>query len=296
MNQRGGFDAIITNPPWEILKPQAKEFFQEHSELVSKNKMTIKEFEKEQAKLLKDREIRAAWLEYLSRFPHLSAWFRAAPQFKHQSAIVNGKKTGSDINLYKLFTEQCHNLLREGGECGIVIPSGIYTDLGAKGLRDLLFDKNRMTGLFCFENRKEIFEGVDSRFKFVVMTFEKGGRTERFPAAFMRHEVTELAGFPGEIGLPLSVELIRRLSPDSHSVMEFKSETDIRIAEKMLKFPLLGEKIEGKWNLALTREFDMTNDSHLFKTEPGKGRLPLFEGKMIHQFECTDLNMSRLLD
>ncbi|MFM6609333.1 MAG: ATP-binding protein, partial [Dolichospermum sp.] len=28
----------------------------------------------------------------------------------------------------------------------------------------------------------------------------------------------------------------------------------------------------------------MTNDSHLFKTEPGKGRLPLYEGKMIHQF------------
>ena len=27
--------------------------------------------------------------------------------------------------------------------------------------------------------------------------------------------------------------------------MEFKSEMDIRIAEKMLRFPLLGEKIEG---------------------------------------------------
>jgi len=252
LNRRGGFDAIITNPPWEIFKPQAKEFFQEHSELVTKNKMTIKEFEKEQAKLLKNPDIRAAWLDYLSRFPHVSAWFRAAPQFRHQSAIVNGKKTGSDINLYKLFAEQCYNLLREGGECGIVIPSGIYTDLGAKGLRDMLFDENRMTGLFCFENRKEIFEGVDSRFKFVVMTFEKGGRTERFSAAFMRHEVAELAGFPGEIGLPLSVELIRRLSPDSHSIMEFKSEMDIRIAEKMLKFPLLGEKIEGKWNLVLT--------------------------------------------
>ncbi|MFM7790783.1 MAG: hypothetical protein ACKO90_22575, partial [Microcystis panniformis] len=38
------------------------------------------------------------------------------------------------------------------------------------------------------------------------------------------------------------------------------------------------------WNLKLTSEFNMTTDSHLFKTEPAKGRLPLYEGKMIHQF------------
>lgn len=29
----------------------------------------------------------------------------------------------------------------------------------------------------------------------------------------------------------------------------------------------------------------MTNDSHLFKIEPGEGRLPLYEGKMIWQFD-----------
>jgi hypothetical protein len=66
--------------------------------------------------------------------------------------------------------------------------------------------------------------------------------------------------------------------------MEFKTDLDIHIAEKMSRFPLLGEEIQDTWNLKLTREFDMTNDSHLFKTEPGKGRLPLYEGKMIHQF------------
>jgi len=42
---------------------------------------------------------------------------------------------------------------------------------------------------------------VDSRFKFVVLTFEKGGPTEAFPAAFMRHDVQELARFPDEAGL-----------------------------------------------------------------------------------------------
>ncbi len=284
INQRGGFDAIITNPPWETFKPQAKEFFAEHSDLVTKNKMTIKEFEKEQAKLLKQKDVRAAWLDYQSRFPHVSLFYRGAAQYKNQIAIVNGKKAGTDINLYKLFTEQCFNLLRSGGLCGIVIPSGIYTDLGAKQLRELLFSQTQITGLFGFENRRMIFEGVDSRFKFVTLSFEKGHTTKHFPAAFMRHDVAELAQFPQRGSLQLAVETIRRLSPDSLSVMEFKNERDANIAEKMLHFPPLGEKLEGKWNLSLTREFDMTNDSYLFKTSPGKDRLPLYEGKMIHQF------------
>ncbi len=285
LNNKGGFDAIITNPPWDIFKPQAKEFFNDYSKIVTKNKMTIKEFEKEKKKLLQESETLKAWLDYQSRFPHLSKYFRLSSQYPHQIAVVNGKKTGSDINLYKLFLEQCFNLLRSEGQCGIVIPSGIYTDLGATGLRNLLFNETEITGLFGFENRKKIFEGVDSRFKFVVLSFEKGGKTREFPAAFMRHDVNELAKFPKNNSLQLKTDMIYRLSPDSHSVMEFKSEMDIRIAEKMLQFPLLGEKIEGVWNLALTREFDMTNDSHLFYTENAEGRLPLYEGKMIHQFE-----------
>jgi len=285
LNERGGFDAIITNPPWEIFKPNSKEFFEDYSDLVTKKKMTIHEFEHEQAELLKDRDIRAAWLEYLSSYPHVSAFYRSAPQYRNQISVVNGKKAGTDINTYKLFLEQCFNLLRPGGHCGIVIPSGIYTDLGAKQLRTMLFEKAQITGLFGIENRKEVFENVHRSFKFVVLTFAKGGKTESFPAAFMRHDVAELDRFPAQGAINVSVDLVKRLSPDSLSVMEFKNEMDVKIGEKMLRFPLLGEEQPGTWTVKLTREFDMTNDSHLFKDSPGKGRLPLYEGKMIWHFD-----------
>jgi tRNA G10 N-methylase Trm11 len=281
---RGGFDAIIANPPWEIFKPQAKEFFAHHSDLVTKNKMDIKTFEKEQKKLLESPEVAAAWLEYQSKFPYVSSYFRSSEDYINQISIVNGKKAGTDINLYKLFLERCHHLLRKGGECGIVIPSGIYTDLGTKQLREMLFSQTEVTGLFCFENRKEVFEGVHRSFKFVILTFEKGGNTQAFPVRFMRHEVAELADFPASDDIYLDVPLIRKLSPDSLSVMEFKQPIDIEIAKKMLQFPLLGEKIDGKWNLKLCQELNMTSDSYLFKPEPAPGRLPLYEGKMIHQF------------
>jgi hypothetical protein len=284
IGQRGGFDAIITNPPWEIFKPNAKEFFAEYSDLVTKKKMDIKDFEKEQKNLLQDPELATAWLEYQSQYPYLSAYFRSAKQYENQISIVSGKKAGTDINLYKLFLEQCFNLLRTKGKCGIVIPSGIYTDLGTKQLREMLFSQTKVTGLFGFENRKTIFEGVHRSFKFIVLSFEKGGTTQEFPAAFMRHDVQELEHFQNHEDLFINIELVRRLSPDSLSIMEFKNKVDIEIAEKMAQFPLLGKIIDNKWNFRLTREFDMTNDSYLFKQEPDKGRLPLYEGKMIHQF------------
>jgi type I restriction-modification system DNA methylase subunit len=292
LNERGGFDAIITNPPWEIFKPNAKEFFEKYSDVVTKKTMTIKEFEKEQKTLLKDKDLLAAWQDYLSGFPHVSAWFRSAPQFANQISIIDGRKAGSDINLYKLFTEQCFRLLRTGGYCGIIIPSGIYTDLGTKQLREMLFGETRVDSLFGLSNEKYIFESVHHAFKFCILTFEKDHATDTFRAAFRINPREAIASERIETFLhnpdehvSLSVPFIRRLSPDSLSVMEVRSKLDVKIAEKMFCFPLLGENVDNAWKVKLNNEFHMTNDSHLFKTSPAPGRLPLYEGKMIWQFD-----------
>lgn len=152
-------------------------------------------------------------------------------------------------------------------------------------LREMLFGQTEITGLFCFENRKEIFEGVHRSFKFVVLSFEKGRRTTSFPAAFMRHEADELDRFPQEGAIYIPVELIRRLSRDSLSIMEFKSPVDIAIAEKMFAYPSLDDV--SRWRPDFHREFHMTDDAPLFRQEPGNGRLPLYEGKMIWHFDHT---------
>ncbi len=101
-------------------------------------------------------------------------------------------------------------MLSPGGECGIVIPSGIYTDLGAKQLREMLFNQTQVTGLFCFENRNLIFEGVHRSFKIAVLTFEKGDKTEGFPAVFMRHDVKELIQFPNCDTPIIKLDFLRR--------------------------------------------------------------------------------------
>ena len=291
---RGGFDAIITNPPWEIFKPNGKEFFEEYSELVSKKKMTIHEFEKQQAELLTDGDTRKAWLEYLSQFPHQSAYYRSVPQYRNQISIVNGKKAGSDINLYKLFVEQCFNLLREGGRCGIITPGGVYTDLGSKQLREMLFTQGDISSLFGLSNKKFIFEGVHHAQKFCLLAFKKGGQTDAFEAAFRinpreavaQDRLDQFLNSPSD-HLRIRADLVRRLSPDSLSIMEFKCDLDVAISEKTLRFPLLRETLDDTWNIKFCREFDMTqgDGSEQVSSSPKANLEPLFEGKMIWHFD-----------
>jgi len=291
--ERGGFDAIIANPPWETFKPNAKEFFEEYAEVVQKKNMRIEDFEQKKAELLRDPDLRQAWEAYLSRFPHVSELFRTSPDYTAQVAEVNGKRTSSDLNLYKLFLERSFRLLRPGGACGIIVPTGLYTDLGAKGLRQLLFDEARVTHIFGLSNERKLFEDVDHRFKYAIVVFEKGNTTHDFAAAF-RIQPREAVGRDGlarlfrdddqQIRIP--VELIRRLSPGSNSVPEFRSAEDQRVAEKLYFFPRIEKVIENSdsWEVSLTNELHMTGDKDLFRSEDGPAHLPLYEGKMFHQF------------
>ncbi len=291
ITEKGGFDVIITNPPWEVFQTDEKEFFQQYDSLIQKNKLDIKSWNKQRDKLLENPETQKAWLEYCSGYPHVSAYFKKSEQYRNQNSVINGKSASRKINLYCLFTEQCFNLLHPQGYCGIIIPSGIYTDLGTKQLREMLFSHCQLGTLFGLSNERFIFEGVHHSFKFCLLDFAKGKNTEVFNAVFRINPREAISKNELEIFLynkdeqvQIYTNLIRKLSPDSLSVMEFKQDIDIHIAEKMSRFPMLGETLPDTWNLKLTSEFNMTTDSYLFKTEPAEGRLPLYEGKMIHQF------------
>ena len=293
VQRRGGFDVILANPPWEGFKPQAKEYFAPFSESISKKNMSIQDFEAAQARLLKDKDIRKGWLDYQSCFPHMSAYFRSTADYRYQSYVVSGKKTGSDINLYKLFTERCFALLREGGHCGIVIPNGIYKDLGATGLRNMLFDHTQVDSMVALSNEKFIFEEVHHSFGLLFLSFTKSGSTENLRATFRINprEAIKAEDFAAFVEnednfIELSAKLIGSMNAETRSVLEFRSPTDVSIVEKMLAFPALGIKMDGAWNLKLTREFEITSvGREIAKDAAGLDRLPLFTGRMFNQFE-----------
>ncbi|MCK4847529.1 MAG: hypothetical protein KAT16_00730, partial [Candidatus Heimdallarchaeota archaeon] len=157
-----------------------------------------------------------------------------------------------------------------------IIPSGIHSDAGTKGLRTLLFEQNQVKLLLAFENRLGIFPSIHKSFKFDLLIYQKNYcKTNTFQSAFMQKDTTFLIDQKAKF-MKLSWQEIKEYSPSSWSILELKANQDLKIVKKMYQFPVIGESI------VFAREFDMSMDSHLFNTE--KEGFPVYEGKMIHQY------------
>jgi Alw26I/Eco31I/Esp3I family type II restriction m6 adenine DNA methyltransferase len=274
----GGFSICIGNPPWNILKPLEKEFFAIYDSRISKYGVDKQETKKIIDELLLDKDIQLEWEKYRLLIQKQAKYFRSNYRYQTGEIQIGSdlRKVSGDINLYKLFLERSFSLLQKDGLSGLIIPSGFHNDAGTQHLRKLILEENQLIELFSFENRSGIFPSIHKSFKFDIIIFKKNTRkTKDFNAIFMQRNLKFLHNRESQI-LKLSWDQIKRFSPSSWSVLEFKTIRDISIAQKMFSFPTLGASI------VFTRELDVSMDSHLFNTS-GEG-YPIFEGKMIEQF------------
>lgn len=297
----GGFDAVVGNPPWEVEKPNSHEYFSAFDPGFTR--LSRQEALARQQALFKKRpSIREGWEHVLRRHRGFSTFIRDSASYADSWPYHH--QGGSEPNAYKLFVEQSHAILREGGQLALLLPSAIYTDRGSAGLRRLLLERSQLRWLLSFENRERVFP-IDGRFKFCVLIAEKGGSTESFGAFFMERDLGAIARAE-HLCRTQRVERIRRFNPDTLAILEIRREEDHAILEKLRRTgPALGASGPGTWELRYSTEFHMTADSHLFHTREelerkggfrrdalsrwrdpaGRVALPLYQGRMIDQHD-----------
>ena len=277
-----GFDVVFGNPPWEIVKPDLREYYAQFDDQIE-SKLTRKLVEKRIKELNADPAIAAGWEEQAARVKASAAYYKKSPDFSQQGR--------GDTATHKLFTERGYDLLETDGRLAFVIPSGIYTDLGTKQLREMLLNEGQIEYLYNFSNERFFFAEVHHSFKFTLLGAQKGITSDGFWAAFRFNP--RVAVSPDDLAIFLlnpnnlvfiKVESLHRFSPDSFSIMEFQTQQDANVVSKIYQnIPLLGDDSDS-WTVKLNREFDMTNHRHLFNTNSGV--IPVYNGRMIHQFDA----------
>ena len=296
---KGGFDAVIGNPPWDRIKLQEVEWFATREPELARaptaaaRRSSIQRLRKQGAPLAAEFDAAKARADDLGRLIRESG---------HYPLLGGG-----DINLYSLFVERAMSLVKPDGFVGLLTPSGIYADYTAAKFFKSVSTTGRLASLFDFENRKIFFKDVHASFKFCAITF--GGEERKFDAAkcaFFLHD-TETIMDPDR-SFQLTLDDFAKVNPNTGTAPVVRTRRSVEIIRRLYeRHPVLVDRSNGyerrEWPVRYVRMIDMTNDSNLFRTAaqlesngfyPVEGNrwklgdelyLPLYQGRMIHQFD-----------
>lgn len=307
MERHGGFDIVIGNPPWERIKLQEQEFFAARSPAIAsapnkaERQKLIGNLEKADPESADGR----LWRDFV--FAKRTA--EAASEFARSSGRYPLTGRG-DVNTYALFAELFSRLARPTGRAGVIVPTGIATDSTTQYFFSSLVASSRLASLYSFFEVRKVFLATDDRSSFCLLTIGRSNQGAEF--AFSLLHTTDLAN--SERRFCLTPAEISTINPNTKTAPVFRSRADAELTAKLYSHAsaLIVERPQEEggdinpWGITFQAMFHMSGDSGLFRTpvqmeadgwqRDGVGwqreaptgverRVPLYEAKMIHQFD-----------
>lgn len=254
-----GFDAVIGNPPWEKLKVNKHEFMAAKGE---------------------DRHYGHDYALEAEATRKLDLEREKVAAYANEATLDLDLQGRGEPDLYKLFLELSYRLVKARGHVLLLLPAGLIRSQGTEDLRAFLVESASDLDLTVLENRARFF-AIDTRFKFLVVHATIDPDKRRSPIVLRHREGTDTGVAPGA-KVRLGRSSLSQVRPDL-SLPEVRSAKEWSIFRRMTK---AGERIgdpDGQWQPSITREIDMSRDRDLFHRDGGNGRLPIVEGRMVHQ-------------
>jgi len=256
--EAGGFDAVIGNPPWEVLKLKEREYFAGKDLEIFSNKKT------------NERRLLIAGLE--KNNPELfRSYMKELEQYSSMGNYISKRTlyslTGKgELNTYQLFAELFLRMRKEKGRSGVIVPTGIATDKGNSAFFKYVVENKLLSSLADFVNRG-IFEKVGSLVRFCIIAFGKADKSK------MLFGLTKPDQLYTKKFWMLSAPDLLLVNPNTGTAPIFDSQRDMDLVLKIYRnsLILLREYEDGStdnpYGISVYRQFDMSLDSDKFVRE-----------------------------
>ncbi|MFE9691909.1 Eco57I restriction-modification methylase domain-containing protein [Micromonospora sp. NPDC005806] len=295
----GGFSCVLGNPPWDKVDFEDKKYFSVVDPAIAAISGTAR------------RARIAQWAEefpeegerYQAERRRVKGTFHFAGDSGAFPLCAKGLtvKGVNSLQTDQLFTERFASIVAPQGRLGCIIPTAIATGAGAQHLFSGLSGSGRIASLYDFENRKPLFVGVHSSYKFCLLSAT--GRHLSEPSAqyaFFLEDATDLDD--ADRVFALSSGEISLINPNTGTLPIFRSRRDADLTAAIYsRIPVLWNERDRRgnlWSITFKNHFNMTDDSDLFRTREqleaegwqlhgnvfirGNERmLPLYEAKMV---------------
>jgi hypothetical protein len=140
---RPGFDAVVGNPPWDEVVVDDLQFYGLHAPGI---------------RALAEGARTGAIAELLERRPELVRRLReakaAAAATRDHLRQTDSYRLPGFPDLYRLFCVRYRELLRDGGELGVVLPRSAFVAAGSSGFREWLFQRTTCHRIDLLVNRR----------------------------------------------------------------------------------------------------------------------------------------------
>ena len=311
---KGGFDAVIGNPPWDRMKLQQVEWFASRRREIA------------MAPRAADRKRMIAELEQAN--DPLAQEFALASE-RATAAIDTARHcgdypllSGGDLNIYSLFVERAMALVAPGGMVGLLTPIGIATDRTSAPFFAERIHACSVKAFFAFENRRGwLFPDIHHEEQPSVIVFA--------PSHHQFHDFefcTRISSWEqfndSNRRFRLSANILREVNRNTVTVPLFRTRRDAVLTTAIYnRLPILVDRSSGEeekaWPVRYSTMFHMTNNSDLFRTHqeleelegaypsggnrfssPSGDWVPLYEGKMVqiynHRFASVRTNPNNI--
>lgn len=134
-----------------------------------------------------------------------------------------------------------------------------------------------------FEN-KGIFEEIDNRYKFGVVTYKNSGSTDQLRVKFLNRNPEVLQDVE-EQTFNVPVEVLKDYSPQTTIFPQITKEEEVPLLRKIVQHPPINDPSSGSWYIDLYKEeLNRTRDSDRFVEDESEGDYPVYGGGNIWQF------------